>query len=94
MRNDAKTLKQSFAQHGIVVKDIKRCRLNASYIYRILRGDYPLTITYAMRLSESLGIPLSELRPDIIEKIDAVEQDSSTVRQEADAKAPQSEPRT
>lgn len=91
MRNDAKTLKQSFAQHGIVVKDIKRCRLNASYIYRILRGDYPLTITYAMRLSESLGIPLRELRPDIIEKIDAVEQDSSTVRQEADAKAPQSE---
>lgn len=74
MRNDAKTLKQSFAQHGIVVKDIKRCRLNASYLYRILRGDYPLTITYAMRLSESLGIPLSELRPDIIEKIDAMEQ--------------------
>lgn len=47
--------------------------------------------TYAMRISKSLGIPLSELRPDIIEKIDAVEQDSSTVRQEAAAKAPQPE---
>jgi len=91
MRNDAQTLKQSFAQHGIVVKDIKRCRLNTSYLYRILRGDYPLTITYAMRISKSLGIPLSELRPDIIEKIDAMEQDSSTVRQKAAAKAPQPE---
>lgn len=84
MRNDAKTLKQSFVQHGIVVKDIKRCRLNTSYLYRILRGDYPLTITYAMRLSESLGIPLSELRPDIIEKIDAMEQASPAMSANGD----------
>ena len=84
MRNDAQTLKQAFAQHGIVVKDIKRCRLNTSYLYRILRGDYPLTITYAMRISKSLGIPLSELRPDIIEKIDAMEQTSPAMSANGD----------
>lgn len=40
--------------------------------------------TYAMRISKSLGIPLSELRPDIIEKIDAVEQASPAMSANGD----------
>lgn len=36
-----------------------------SYMYRILRGGYPLTATYAIRISQALHIPLHELRPDL-----------------------------
>lgn len=36
-----------------------------AYMYRILRGGYPLTATYAIRISQALHIPLHELRPDL-----------------------------
>ena len=70
MRNDAQILRKVFVKHGIGPKDLVGSPLNSSYLYRILRGGYPLTITYAMRISEALGIPLSELRPDVFEKFD------------------------
>jgi len=59
------TLKQIFDRHGLTLADAVRLGLPYHALYKQLKGERAVGVTCALRYHEVLGIPLSELRPDI-----------------------------
>lgn len=59
------TLKQVFERHGLTLADAVRMGVPYHALYKQLRGERSVGVVCAMRYHKVLGIPLSELRPDI-----------------------------
>ena len=59
------TLKQIFERHGLTLADAVRMGVPYHALYKQLRGERSVGVVCAMRYHKVLGIPLSELRPDI-----------------------------
>lgn len=59
------TLKQIFDRHGLTLADAVRLGLPYHALYKQLKGERAVGVTCALRYHKVLGIPLSELRPDI-----------------------------
>lgn len=59
------TLKQVFERHGLTLADAVRLGVPYHALYKQLRGERSVGVVCALRYHKVLGIPLSELRPDI-----------------------------
>ena len=59
------TLKQIFERHGLTLADAVRMGVPYHALYKQLRGERSVGVVCALRYHRMLGIPLSELRPDI-----------------------------
>ena len=59
------TLKQVFERHGLTLADAVKLGVPYHALYKQLRGERTVGVVCAMRYHRMLGIPLSEMRPDI-----------------------------
>ena len=68
------TLKQIFERYGLTMADAVKAGCPYHALYKQLKGERAVGVVCALRYHKVLGIPLSELRPDIWpEKISHVE---------------------
>ena len=59
------TIKQIFERHGLTLAEAVKRGVPYHALYKQLRGERAVGVVCAMRYHRILGIPLSELRPDI-----------------------------
>lgn len=60
------TLEKYLVEHGIsIMEAARRMGINYVHVWRHCTGRRRVTADYAMRYHKTLGIPRSELRPDL-----------------------------
>lgn len=59
------TLKQIFERYGLTLADAVKAGCPYHALYKQLKGERTVGVVCALRYHKVLGIPLSELRPDI-----------------------------